>query len=84
VFLEAKFDHQICTFFTRICHFSVILCVPMIPQQLAAGPARRRPGQLRLGFVAVLVGRIVYARVIFRFSICCMQLGLQFGPPITV
>jgi hypothetical protein len=30
-----------------------ILCVPLIPQQLAAG-------QLKFGFVAVLVGHILY------------------------
>jgi hypothetical protein len=36
------------------------LCVPLILQQLAAGPARRRAGQLRFGFVAVLVGLILY------------------------
>jgi hypothetical protein len=36
--------------------------IPMIPQQLAAGPAASisRAGQLRFGFVVVLVGQIVY------------------------
>jgi hypothetical protein len=37
-----------------------ILCVQLITQQLAAGPARRRAGQLRFGFVAVSEGHIVY------------------------
>jgi hypothetical protein len=38
--------------------YTYILCVPLITQQLAAGPAWA--GQLRFGFVAVLEGHIVY------------------------
>jgi hypothetical protein len=41
-------------------HMTHILCVPMIPQQLAAGPAYLRAGQLRFGYVswiAELFGR---------------------------
>jgi hypothetical protein len=33
-----------------------VLCVPLIPHQLAAGPARRRAGQLRFGFFCSISG----------------------------